>query len=406
MQLRAIGNVTAIESERSGIQEILVRIETSEWASDTEVKFPLPSTSKSKIDSQLRNAIVYTALTGVVQVGDNVLLNTVAVELGLGTGGSDFVIAKLDRIPTGDEAVPGHILKLRYTPLQTPILTVEAPESPHHRAIKNFKSLEETPVVCAELHSQIPLICAAARWAMNESGSFRAPCIVYVMTEGAALPLALSRLVPRMVARKLLDATITSGQAFGGDYEAVNLYSALAAAKEVCGADIIIVAQGPGNVGTDTPLGFSGVEQGLAVNAVASLEGVPIVVARVSFAEGRKRHTGISHHTLTVLKTIARAPVFLPLPRLEESQMRTIERSLRAAEIAQDHQPVVVDADRAFAQFLESGFEVTTMARSLDEERPFFLAATAAGILASQLLEAKREAIRKQPPGANDAADS
>ena len=407
MQQRATGIVTEVQEERPGAQEILVRIldaVDNGSLNANEYESVLSYADSSDTVNQFRRAIAYTQLTGAVRVGDKVLLNTVAVELGLGTGRSDFVIATLESA-SSDEVVPGHIIKLRYTPLQTPVLSVEAPESPHHQAIKDFVSLDETPVVCAELHSQIPVVCSAARWALHEAGWNRAPRIIYIMTEGAALPLALSRLIPQTIARGLIDATITSGQAFGGDYEAVNLYSALAAAKAVCAADIIVVGQGPGNVGTDTQLGFSGVEQGLAVNAVASLEGVPVVVARISFAEERMRHWGISHHTLTVLKTIARAPVLLPLPRLSQSKMHTIEQTLLKAEIEQDHQPIVVNADRALDNFVETGFDVTTMGRSIEGERPFFLAAAAAGILAAQLVEAGEETSRERLWGAKDAAD-
>ena len=56
------------------------------------------------------------------------------------------------RIRTPD----GHIIKLRYTPLQTAVLSVEAPESPHHDALRLFAGLDDTPVVCSELHSQFP----------------------------------------------------------------------------------------------------------------------------------------------------------------------------------------------------------------------------------------------------------
>ena len=49
-----------------------------------------------------------------------------------------------------------------------------------------------------ELHSQLPAICAAAHWSAEAQGCERPPRIVYVMTDGAALPLALSRLVPEI----------------------------------------------------------------------------------------------------------------------------------------------------------------------------------------------------------------
>ena len=57
------------------------------------------------------------------------------------------------------------------------------------------------------------------------------------MTDAAALPLAFSRLVRELTAAELLDATITAGQAFGGDYECVTVASVLLAARWIAGAD-------------------------------------------------------------------------------------------------------------------------------------------------------------------------
>lgn len=367
------GFVEAITAERSGAQELVVRIPASEpdAAGDTR-----------------RHALNLTALVGSVAVGDRVLLNVVAVEMKLGSGGLDFVVVNLSR-PAREDTPPGHIIKLRYTPHQFPVLAVEAPESPYHDTIAQFETLEETPVVCAELHSQVPAICAAARWALNDCEFPRAPRIAYIMTDGAALAMAFSRLVPQMKAQGLLEATITSGQAFGGDYEAVNLYSALAAAKAVVGADIIVVGQGPGNVGTATPLGFSGIEQGLAINAVDSLGGIPIAVTRVSFADPRERHRALSHHTVTALSRIARAPALVALPRLPEIQRLELMAALEETGIADLHQPITVDADRGLVALEASGLVVTTMGRSIAEERAFFLSAAAAGLLAAQLVEAR-----------------
>ena len=372
MLRRIEGVVESITAERPGAQELLVRV----------------AAHAAEVETTLRPALNLTTLTGQVAVGERVLLNTIAVEMSLGTGGQDFVVTGLER--SGErETPPGHILKMRYTPLQVPVLAVEAPESPHHDAIRLFAGLDDLPVVCAELHSQLPAICAAAYWACERQGSLRLPRIAYIMTDAAALPLALSRLVPELKAHGLLTATITTGQAFGGDYEAVNLYSALAAAKAVIDADIIVVGQGPGTVGTGTALGFSGVDQGLAINAAASLGGLPIAVARISFADERRRHIGLSHHTLTVLTRIARAPVLLPLPRLSPTQNKALADMLEESGLAESHDPITIDAEQALSSLEARGLSVTTMGRSLNEERPFFLAAAAAGMLAAQLAEAR-----------------
>ena len=117
------------------------------------------------------------------------------------------------------------------------------------------------------------------------------------MTDGAGLPLALSDLVAELRDRELVDATVTYGHAFGGDYEAVSIFSALAVARHVAGADVAVVAMGPGIVGTNTRLGFSGMEVGPILDAAVALGGLPIACLRVSFADPRARHHGLSHHS-------------------------------------------------------------------------------------------------------------
>lgn len=382
MKRRIVGQVKRITAEREGVQEIEALVSPSGEASADDAQ-------EESGWERLRAAINLVELSGRVYVGDWVLLNTVAVELGLGTGGKDFVVAVLNREEEPDEPAPGHILKLRYTPLQTPVLAVESPESPYHIMLRSFQSLNEMPVVCAQLHSQVPAICAGVRWALMQHGGHR-PRIAYIMTDGAALPLALSRLIPELRKRSWISATITAGQAFGGDHECVNVYSALATAYAVVGADVAIVCQGPGNVGTDTPLGFSGLEQGQAINAVASLGGTPIAAARISFADTRERHRGISHHTITVLQTAALAQAMLPLPILHGEEMQCLLETLEATGLEESHQPVFIMADSALELLQSSDINVTTMGRNLEAERPFFLSACAAGILAGQFIEAKR----------------
>lgn len=354
MRARARGTVTDISAEREDIQEVLVRV-----------------------GEETRPAINYPRLTGRVQIGQSVALNTWAVELGLGTGGADFVVE------TGRDEVreepPGHIMKLRYTPLQLPVLAAEAPESPHHAALSTFQSLHAVPVVCAELHSHLPAIAAAAKWAAK-----RPIRTAYVMTDGAALPIAYSHLVRALRERGLLDATITCGQAFGADYEAINLYSALAVASEVVRADIIIVCQGPGGAGTATPLGFSGIDQGIALNAAVALGGTPIAVVRLSMADPRPRHLGISHHTRTVLERIALRPVLVPLPRLPGHDCSDWRQILEKCDLHDRHEFLLVDAEEGLQALIHTGISVTTMGRSIEEERAFFLAAAAAGQVAGQ----------------------
>ncbi len=198
MLRRRVGKVLRVLGERPGVVEIEV-----------------------EVDSAPARAIAYPELTGPVSEGDSVLLNTIAVSLKLGTGGSHFVIANLSHPVSEEPPGPGHIMKLRYTPLQTALLAVEEEASPHRAAMEAFESLAGMPVIAGELHSQLAPACGALKRA-------KPGCrIAYIMTDAAALPIALSRAVTSLKERGLLDAAITCGQAFGGDLEAVTLHSAL-----------------------------------------------------------------------------------------------------------------------------------------------------------------------------------
>ena len=85
-----------------------------------------------KINGEIQRAYNYPKITGNINVGDEVLLNTTAVELSLGTGGYHFVIANLNKLES-NFTKGGHIMKLRYTPLQVKVDSVEEQESPYHK---------------------------------------------------------------------------------------------------------------------------------------------------------------------------------------------------------------------------------------------------------------------------------
>src|SRR5881409_1288353 len=127
----------------------------------------------------------------------------------------------------------------------------------------------------------------------------------------------MSRAVTLLREADWLEAVVTVGQAFGGDVEAVTVHSGLLAARHVCGADLAVLTQGPGNLGTGTRWGFSGVASGEAVNAVGVLGGRPVAALRVSEVDPRPRHRGVSHHSLTALGRVALARADVVLPAVE-----------------------------------------------------------------------------------------
>lgn len=314
-------------------------------------------------------ALAYPALVGRPEAGDRVLLNTTALAIGLGTGGHALVVAVPDRLP-GDPPGPGHLVKARYTPAQVVVLGVEEPESPHHALIAAADSLDGVPVVIADLHSALPAVVAGV---LADRPNAR---IGYVMTDGGALPMWYSRSVAALAG--LLCGTVSVGQAFGGDLEAVTLHSGLLAARHVLAADVVVVTQGPGNLGTATPWGFSGVAAGEAVNAVAALYGRPVGALRMSDADPRKRHRGVSHHTLTAYGRVAlaRADIVVPtgLPGPLAKQVARDVEPLRSR-----HTLVEVDCSGLYEALAGLPLAVSTMGRGLDEDLAYFLAGAAAG---------------------------
>src|ERR671919_800600 len=129
-------------------------------------------------------AYVLTQLTGTVGVGDLVVVNTTAVDLGLGTGGWHVVHWNLSR-EEWSQPGGGHVLKLRYTSLQADTGVAEEAQADGDVPAR----LDDLPVVVCDLHSQAA--CVAAAFATAAPGRR----LVYVMTDSAALPLAISDLM-------------------------------------------------------------------------------------------------------------------------------------------------------------------------------------------------------------------
>jgi hypothetical protein len=316
-------------------------------------------------------ALAYPDLVGRPAPGDAALLNVAAVELGLGTGGYALVVALPDRLPV-DLDGPGHLVKARYTPMQTVVLGVDEQDAPTHEALLSADPLPAPglPVVVADLHSSLPAVVAGIRC------DAPAARIAYVMTDGGALPLWFSRTVAALA--ELLCGTVTVGQAYGGDLEAVTTHSGLLAAARVLQADVAIVTQGPGNLGTGTPWGFSGVAAGEAVNAAAAVGARPVAALRMSSVDPRPRHRGVSHHSTTAYGRVAlaRADVVVPSSFADVVDAEPFAR----------HNVVTVDDTGLLEALRSSPAELSTMGRGLDDDPVAFLAAAAAGRHAAALL--------------------
>jgi hypothetical protein len=320
-------------------------------------------------------AFGFGAMLGRVDAGDRVVVNTTGVALGLGTGGVGFALWNLDgEGPAG--VGPGHIVKMRYTPWQHNVLAVEEEGSPHHEALTEERSLGGVPVVACGLHSQVAGVAAGIKATAADAR------VGYLMTDGASLPLAWSDLVHDLVAAGLVDVTCTSGHAFGGDLEAVNEFSGMVALRRAGGADAIVAGLGPGVVGTGTALGYSALEQGQLLDATSSLDGRAVACLRVSFADGRPRHRGVSHHSLTALTVAARAPCTVAVPVLPAAQAERVREQTSGAGLER-HRLVERDGAPALALLEERGVRPTSMGRSVEESPELWLAAGAAGVEAA-----------------------
>jgi hypothetical protein len=307
----------------------------------------------SRIEVDGEPCVAYPRLTGPVALGDDVIVNTQARELELGSGGFDVLYANLTRgldLPADENA---HVMKLPYTPAQ-----VARRHAEEGRALPD--TLAGLPVVCCSLHSQLVPVCA---------GIGVGPRVAYVQLAGGALPVSLSDAVRALRERGHVETSISVGACLDGDVECVSAASALLwAAAE--GFDVVVCAIGPGIVGTGSRFGHGGLVSAEAANAAHALHGTPIVAARASQGDLRERHQGVSHHTHAVLElclgdvTVAWPAGYDSPPWLEAR----FEVDVRGWEEAC------------------AGLPLSHMGRGPSEDPVFFAAAFAAGRVAAERL--------------------
>jgi len=240
--------------------------------------------------------VAYPRLTGPVALGDEVIVNTQARDLALGSGGFDVLYANLTR---GLDLLPetdAHVMKLPYTPAQDARRHAE-----EERALP--ESLAGLPVVCCSLHSQLVPVCA---------GIGEGRRVAYVQLAGGALPVSLSDALRALRVRGLVEMSVAVGACLDGDVECVTVASGLLlAAAEAF--EVVVCAIGPGIVGTGSTYGHGGLAAADAANAAAALHGTPIVAVRASQSDPRERHRGVSHHTRALLE-LCLGDVIVPWP--------------------------------------------------------------------------------------------
>jgi Protein of unknown function (DUF3866) len=299
-----------------------------------------------------RPSIAYPRLTGPVALGDEVIMNVQAVELGLGSGGFDVLYANLTRgLDLGSE--PGaHVMKLPYTPLQHAVRHAEEDGGASD-------ALAGLPAVCCQLHSQVAPACAGLGQGLR---------VAYVQVPGGALPVSLSDTVRALKERDYVEESVAVGPCTDADVACVSTASALLWAAGA-GYQAVICSIGPGIVGTASPWGYGGLGVAEALTTTARLEGRPVLAVRYSGADDRQRHRGLSHHTRGVLRLAPEALIGWP-------------RNLEVPEGIEN--PTIVDVSGW--EETCAGLPLSHMGRGPDDDPAFFAASFAAGRLARTLV--------------------
>jgi Protein of unknown function (DUF3866) len=320
-----------------------------------------------EVDGERRRAWADEVLLGEMREGDEVVVNVAALDLELGSGGFDVVHVNLTRGLDASGDSRDHVMKLNYTPLQHPIDPVELPVRLSNRERGKGAPEGESgmPVLVLPLHGHL----APAAWAAAQASPGLK--VGYVQTGGGALPGSLSRDVAQLRERGLLCGHVTAAPSYGGEREALSVAGALDGAAHGLGWGAALVGPGPGIIGSETRLGHGGMAALDSAHAALAL-GLPTLLSpRLSAADPRERHRGVSHHTLTVMELLL-GRVEVPLPEGNPEVASQL-----ASAVGDRHwlHETPIDLDG----YAASGLPARTMGRGIEEDSLFFAAALAAG---------------------------
>jgi hypothetical protein len=372
-------------------------------------------------DGSRRPAIADTSLLGPCEAGDEVIVNVQALDLGLSSGGFDVVHVNLtrgldhtppeDRTSLEDHGPPEdhahrvdptrpRVMKLNYSSLQHAVEPVE--EVTPALGDEGLALPLERPVAVLGLHGQL----AAVAWALAQQRPDAR--VGFVQTPGGALPGGHSRTVAMLRERELLAGHVTAGASYGGEAEAITTAGAIHHGIRKLGWDAVVCGPGPGIVGSRSPLGHGGLHALDSAHAALALGAPALLVARMSSADSRPRHRGVSHHTLTVLDLLLE-PVTVALPAGIRSPAGADLRAKLGSVFGSstDARPqLALDVDRPTGKgpaglsrhdwrrapvdlpgYLASGLPAVTMGRDLVQDPLFFAAALAGGAVLAELCE-------------------
>lgn len=322
-----------------------------------------------EVDGERRRAWADETMVGPVEVGDDVVVNTAALDLGLGSGGFDIVHVNLTRGLSGGETPSGvHVMKLNYSSLQHAVDPIELPSDSSPMPSRML------PVLVLPLHGHL----SPAAWSAAEASGGEAK-VGFVQASGGGLPGSLSNDLRKLRERDLIAGMVTASPSFGGERDAISLVGALHAAAAGDDWDAVIVGPGPGILGSSTRYGHGGMAALEGAHSSLAL-GLPTIVApRMSSGDPRPRHLGLSHHTRSVLDLLL-AGVEVPVPRgIDDLWPLSAGEPVAVLEEARGGLHRLREVPIDLPGYAESGLPQRTMGRALDEDRLFFAAALAGG---------------------------
>jgi hypothetical protein len=330
-----------------------------------------------EVAGERRSAWADGSLVGEIALGDEVIVNTEAQDLGLGSGGFDVVHVNLTRGLAGGGAQDRErVIKLNYTSLQHPVQPVDV------LLEQGRADAPSPPVLVLPMHGHLAPACWAAAQA---SPGIR---LGYLQTAGGALPGSLSRDVAELRRRGLLAGHMTAGPAYGGEHEAISVVGGLDAAARRLDWDALVCSPGPGILGSATAFGHGGLAALDSAHAALAL-GLPTLLSpRLSGSDPRPRHRGLSHHTASVLELLL-ASVRIPVPQIDLEGWPTGEQGpdqvvdlpsvLDALHRVCDDRHDVAVEPVDLEGYEDSGLPAQTMGRTIAQDPLFFAAPLAAG---------------------------
>ncbi|WAM30622.1 DUF3866 family protein [Caldicellulosiruptor naganoensis] len=307
-------------------------------------------------DKDVSLAVNFLDINKKVTVGQEVLVNITARKLKLGSGGYDYIL------PTNSfcNHSKGHIMKLRYTPLQFSVLTEEEKNPELFNRIPNFNDLI---IVVCELHSMLMPICLYLK---ECDRNIR---ISVIINDWGMLNAKLSHNLSFLKENHFVDYVISCQEAFNGDFECINEINSLIFSKSL-DAQVTIISPLPGIVGTGTKFGFSAYKAVNVIEDISRFGGKVVFPIRVSKSEERERHKFVSHHSLTILSYV-NSSVEIPIYQFEDkifyTQVFKILNNYRTKHI-------LIPIDRIDDNIVEKyKLLLKTMGRGFEEDSEYFL---------------------------------